>query len=237
MPAPFRVAFSTRLGGVSEGSFASLNLGLATDDSETAVLENRTRLLAALEADVSRASMCRQVHGATVSRGVPTGIDKPYEHPERDGVWTDGRMQPLVVLSADCVPVALCRPGTMPAVAAVHAGWRGLLGGVVDAAARALESTTLIASIGPAIGRCCYEVSSDLAGEFRARFGRDVASGNQVDLVLSARRALEGAGVTVVETVDLCTACDSRLFFSHRRDAGTTGRQGLVAFIEDTDTM
>jgi len=233
VPSPFRIAFSTRIGGVSTGAFASLNLGLATDDKDVAVLDNRERLLAALDADVTRAAMCRQVHGATVSRASATGIHEPYEHPERDGLWTDRSMEPVVVLSADCVPVALCRPGTRPAIAAVHAGWRGLLAGVLEATVDALESTALVASIGSAIGRCCYDVSRDLAGQFSARFGRDVTRKSQLDLALSARRALEQAGVRTIQNVDLCTACNPKLFFSHRRDAGVTGRQGLVAFIEE----
>lgn len=232
VPGPYRVAFSTRQGGVSFGAFSSLNLGLATEDEEPAVLENRKRLLHALRADVTRASMCRQIHGATVTKASPTGIGERHDHPERDGLWTDRSGEPVVVLSADCVPVALCRTTREPAIAAVHAGWRGLLSGVVEAAVEALGSTALMASIGPAIGRCCYDVSDELAGRFSARFGRDVVSGTRLDLALSARRQLEQAGVASIDDVGLCTACNPGLFFSHRRDAGVTGRQGLVALIE-----
>ena len=232
LPTPFRVAFSTRVGGVSEGPYASLNLGLLTDDRPDAVFENRRRLLASAGVGAERASMCRQVHGARVTRAEGGGIAAPHEHPERDGVWTDRAGEAVVVLSADCLPIALCRGGPQPAIAAVHAGWRGLLGGVLDAAVRELGSAALHAALGPAIGRCCYEVGSEVAGPFRARFGADVARAGHLDLRLAARLALEQLGVEKIETVDLCTACDEGRFFSHRRDGGVTGRQGLVAYIE-----
>ena len=231
-PAPFRVEFATRIGGVSEGAFASLNLGLLTDDEPRAVFQNRERLLAGLGVDAARGSMCRQVHGNVVTQAEPTGIDSAREHPVRDGVWTEGANEPVVVLSADCVPIALCRPGRRPAVAAVHAGWKGLLAGVIEAGVAALASAELHASIGPAIGPCCYEVGMDVAERFGARFGRDVVRDRQLDLPLAARRALEALGVREIETIDACTACDEQRFFSHRRDNGRTGRQGLVAFIE-----
>ena len=178
--------------------------------------------------------MCRQVHGARVTQADAAGIDTPREHPERDGVWTDRALDPVVVLSADCMPISLCRTtGARPAVAAVHAGWRGVLAGVIEAGVTALDSSQLYASIGPAIGPCCYEVGADLAEQFSARFGSDVVRAGHLDLPLAARRVLEGLGVREIETIDACTACDEERFFSHRRDNGRTGRQGLVAFIEN----
>ena len=182
--------------------------------------------------DAKRASMCRQVHGTTVTRAERLGIEAPRSHPERDGVWTDRAEEAVMVLSADCLPIALCRAGPKPAIAAVHAGWRGLLAGVVQSAAEALGSTELHASIGPGIGVCCYEVGAEVAEPFRDRFGTDVTRGRHLDLKVAARRALEELGVAEVHTVDACTSCDQTLFFSHRRDRGRTGRQGLVAFIE-----
>jgi len=232
-PAPFRVEFTTRVGGVSSGPFESLNLGLMTEDEPEAVLENRKRLMSALGVDAARASMCRQVHGARVTDAEGAGIDTPRSHPERDGVWTDRALEPVVVLSADCVPIALCRNDPRPAVAAVHAGWRGLLAGVIEAAVDALGSSRLHASVGPAIGACCYEVGSEVADPFSARFGRGVVHGGHVDLQAAARCALEELGVPEIETISACTACDQTRFFSHRRDNGRTGRQGLVAFIEN----
>lgn len=233
VPAPFRAAFSTRRGGVSDGDFSSLNLGLLTDDDAASVLENRRRLLSSLGVDPGLAAMCRQVHGAVVTKADPIGVDTPAHHPERDGVWTDRPGEAVMVLSADCVPIVLCRRGERPAVAAVHAGWRGLLADVVGSAVAALGSNDLHASIGPAIGPCCYEVGVDVAEPFRDRFGAEVVRAESVDLHLAARRALNDLGVSDVETIDVCTACDAGRFFSHRRDRGRTGRQGLVAFIEN----
>lgn len=236
LPAPFRAAFATRKGGVSEGAFSSLNLGLMTEDDPGAVFENRERLLAGLGVDATRASMCRQMHGTTVSRADALGVERPREHPERDGVWTDQPREPLLVLSADCLPIALCRAGSPPAIAAVHAGWRGLIDGVLESACTSLGDGRLAASIGPSIGPCCYEVGDEVAGPFAARFGSDVMQGRKLDLRLAARRALEPLGVAQIETIDVCTACDQRRFFSHRRDEGRTGRQGLVVFIEEGST-
>ena len=233
VPGPYRVAFSTRTGGASEDAYASLNLGLRTDDRPEAVFENRRRLFRGLGVDPSRASMRRQVHGNVVARAHAAGVEAARDHPEGDGVWTDRPMEPVLVLSADCVPIALCRQGSSPAVAAVHAGWRGLIGGVLDSAIASLGTAALHASIGPSIGPCCYEVGSEVAEPFRARFGHGVTSGRQLDLRAAARRALEALGVRQITTIDECTACEEDRFFSHRRDQGQTGRQGLVAFIEN----
>ena len=219
---------------MSEGHYSSLNLGLSTEDEESAVLENRMRLLRSIGGDPTRASMCRQVHGSTITRADAAGIHEPRGHPESDGLWTDRVGEAVVVLSADCLPIALCRLGEHPAVAAVHAGWRGIVGGVIEAAVDTLGSGDIVGVIGPGIGRCCYETGTDIALQFSERFGQDVVtSGNRLDLALCARRALEHAAVQIVDTVERCTSCEDRMFFSHRRDNGVTGRQGLVALIED----
>ena len=108
----------------------------------------------------------------------------------------------------------------------LHCGWRGLAAGIVDRGVEAVEARA--AAIGPGIGRCCYEVGDDILARF-AGLGEDVASGRMLDLVVVTRRLLARAGVTEVESSDLCTSCEPELFFSHRRDRGRTGRQaGLV---------
>jgi copper oxidase (laccase) domain-containing protein len=128
--------------------------------------------------------------------------------------------------------VAIVRAnGDAPAVAALHVGWRGLLAGIVVEAVAGLGGGTLAAAIGPAIGPCCYEVGPDVAEPFRERFGADVVRGGRLDLWASSEQALHAAGIADVHRTDLCTACNSELFFSHRRDAGRTGRQGMIALV------
>ena len=138
---------------------------------------------------------------------------------------------PLLVLTADCLPIVLLRTHGTPAVAVLHAGWRGLLAGVVDNGVKALGGGGLAAAIGPAIGPCCYEVGEEVAAPFRAAFGADVVRGRNLDLWSAAERALRAGGCAQVDRVDLCTSCNPDRFFSHRRDDGVTGRQGVLACI------
>ena len=232
-PGPYRVAFSTRIGGVSEGSFTSLNLGILTEDDPARVVENRTRLCDAVDTDPDGATMAWQRHGSTVTRAQPRGIVTPgtvYAH--CDGLWTDEPGRGMLLLTADCMPIAIARgEGCRPALGILHAGWRGLLAGIVATSVRALGSRRLSAAIGPSIGPCCYEVGEEVATPFREAFGDDVVRDGKLDLWTSAERALRAAGVEHVDRFDLCTACESERFFSHRRDHGKTGRQGVIAYV------
>jgi len=166
-----------------------------------------------------------QRHSATVHRA------RAGARGERgDGLWTDEPGLPVLAMSADCLPLALARTdGTAPAVAVLHAGWRGLLAGIVDAGVAALGDGPLAAAVGPAIGPCCYEVRGDVAVPFRARFGRDIVRDGKLDLWRAAELALTEAGVTQVERTDICTSCHPELFFSHRRDGKPRGVQGVLA--------
>jgi YfiH family protein len=226
----YRVAFSTRAGGVSEGPYASLNLGTLTDDDPENVVENRGRLCAAVGADPGSATMAWQVHGARVVRADGRGVARPGTPLERcDGLWTDEPGRALMLLTADCLPVALARANGTPRLAALHVGWRGLLAGIVEAGVEALGEGPLRAALGPAIGPCCYEVGDEVAAPFRERFGEDVLAGRNLDLPAATERVLRAAGVESVEIVRRCASCEEGLFFSHRRDRGRTGRQGIVA--------
>ena len=167
-------------------------------------------------ADPDLLSWPRQVHGARVVRANGRGE-------EADAIWTDEPGVGLVVVTADCLPIALVRTAGAPAVCLVHAGWRGLADGVVEAAVAALGGP-IAAFVGPGIGPCCYEVGPDVA----ERFGNN---GRTLDLRAIAERALRDAGVHEVTRVDACTSCDEERFFSHRRDRGRTGRQGALAYI------
>ena len=217
-----RAAFSTRLGGVSAPPFDSLNLGLLTDDAEEAVLENRRRLAAALGFEPDKVVFARQVHGTRLIEHP----DQSHDVVEADGhVVRESGLAPLVFV-ADCLPVALQGPG---GVAMVHAGWRGLAGGIVAAGAEAVEATS--AAIGPGIGPCCYEAGDEVLDAF-ADLGDGVADGRMLDLPEVARRLLVRAGVEQVESAGLCTSCEPELFYSHRRDDGRTGRQAGIAWLE-----
>ena len=224
-PGPYVVAFSTRRGGVSGPPFDTLNLGRLTEDDPEHVAENRRRLCADVGTGPDELRFGRQVHGAVVRRAAGRG--EPG-----DGLWTDTAGEPLLVFTADCLPVALVRTnGGPPAVAALHVGWRGLLAGILGAAVSTLGGGKLSAAIGPGIGACCYEVGPDVAERFRARFGGDVVRSGRLDLWTSAERALGETGIADVHRIDLCTACNPALFYSHRRDAGRTGRQGMIALV------
>ena len=136
---PYRVAFSTRIGGVSEGAFASLNLGVYTEDDPDRVRENRRRLCAEVGIEPETATMAWQYHSAEVVKADGRGIVTPGLEFERcDGLWTDEPGRGLMLLTADCLPIAIARTSGAPAVAALHAGWRGLLAGIVESGAAAL---------------------------------------------------------------------------------------------------
>lgn len=226
-PGPYAVAFSTRRGGISEGPFASLNLGRATEDDPGSVDENRRRLCDEVGAAPGLLAINYQHHSATVNRGIAGERGR-----RGDGLWTDEPGVPLLALGADCLPIVLARAnGAAPALAVLHAGWRGLLAGIVGAGAKALGGGRLAAAVGPGIGPCCYEVGPDVAEHFSVAFGADVVQKGKLDLWSAAERALRAAGCVQVERTDLCTACHPELFFSHRRDAGLTGRQGVVAVV------
>ena len=226
-PGPYEVAFSTREGGVSEGPYASLNLGRATADEPERVNENRRRLCAEVGAEPDALAMNYQHHSADVLRARAGSRD---EH--GDGIWTDERGLPVLALAADCLPIALARGnGSQPALALLHAGWRGLLEGIVPAGVSVLGRGTVAAAVGPAIGPCCYEVGEDVADRFRRAFGFGLYRHGRLDLWTAADRALRAAGCVRVDRVDLCTACSPERFFSHRRDEGITGRQGVIGCI------
>jgi polyphenol oxidase len=227
------VAFTTRQGGVSEGSFASLNLGFATPDPAAGVAENRRRALAAAGADPLRAQALRQRHGDHVveAGAVAAGsyLDAATAWPEGDALATSQPGVPLVAHGADCLTAALVGPGASLAV--VHAGWRGLVAGVLEAAAERV-GPGFAAAVGPGAGACCYAVGEDVAGALRARFGEDVVIQGRADLAACAGRALERAGAASISLAGLCTICDAGRFHSHRRDGAGSGRQAVIAYLE-----
>jgi polyphenol oxidase len=236
----WRLAFGTRLGGVSEGPFESLNISLAVGDDPAAVFRNRARYLGAQGLDLDDVVVPGQVHGVTAclvgdaergrgARSRETVID------DTDALLTQTAGLPLLVSFADCVPVFLAAelPAGGAAVALAHAGWRGMLAGVIREAATALRGlgTLTAAVVGPSIGPCCFAVGDEVGSALEARFPGAWRDGH-VDLWACAAQELASAGLPpqVVTNPRLCTSCDRR-FYSHRRDRGLTGRQAAVAWV------
>tara|TARA_R110002110_G_scaffold245617_3_gene461959 strand:- start:201 stop:998 length:798 start_codon:yes stop_codon:yes gene_type:complete len=250
-PAPDEVSalVTTREGGDSNGPWQGLNLGDHVGDDPLAVQANRATLQRALPAGTS-VQWLRQVHGTTVVRASRSGAV-----PEADACWTDEPGIACAVLTADCLPVLFCDHAAS-VVAAAHAGWRGLCGGVLEATVAALpvDPGELLAWLGPAIGPTAFEVGPEVrdayiaaAGAGAARAGVADARGAAspvveveaafapsprlgrflLDLYALARIRLHKAGVGAVHGGGLCTLSDPRCFFSYRRD-GTTGRMASL---------
>ena len=222
-----RGLFTTRRGGVSAGPYASLNLGLWTDDDPDATAENRARVAAAAGVAPDRVLHGRQVHGATVRRATgPTG-----EPREEDGQATALADAAALVVGADCLPVLLVSDG---AVAALHCGWGGLARGILAEGVTALRELgaggPVAAAIGPGARGCCYEVGEERHAVFAGVPGARAGERN-LDLPAVARYRLAESGAGEIHDTGLCTICaGEELFFSHRRDAGVTGRQAGVAW-------
>jgi YfiH family protein len=232
-PANVRAAVTTRTGGVSVGPYAELNLGAHVGDDPHAVAENRRRVREALGLP-AEPTWLNQVHGTRV---VDAGAYA--EPPTADAVLSRAPGDVCVVLTADCLPVLLCdEAGTC--VAAVHAGWRGLVGGVLEVTVAALERLpqALMAWLGPAIEQSAFEVGEEVYAQFVARdpknaegFVRNDRGRWQADLYALARVELARLGVTRVYGGGFSCFADADRFFSYRRD-GKTGRMGTFVWLE-----
>ena len=207
------IFFFTRLGGVSEPPYDSLNVSKKVCDAPGAVDENLSLIRAAMAG--RPAAWVRQVAGDSVVR-----ISEPGFAGEADALVTAEPDLCLSVAVADCVPVALVGEQE---VGMVHSGWRGTLAGVSGKAADRLSGSRVRAYIGPSIRRCCYEVSEELAAKFAMEFGEDVVSGRNLSLQDAIRHDLERVGVEV-DDLGLCSGCRPDLFYSHRKQGPLTGR-------------
>jgi YfiH family protein len=230
-PAHVRAVITTRNGGVSAGAYASFNLGRSTGDDPKAVAENRGRLRALLPEEPR---WLKQVHGARVLRA-----EEVSDFPEADASVAVERATVCAIQVADCLPILFTdRGGTV--VAAAHAGWRGLAGGVIDNTVAEMSRAgvaraDVFAHIGPGIGPHAFEVGDDVYQAFTAgdadastAFKRHTPGKWLADLPALARRALARAGVENVYGGDVCTYSDPARFYSYRREK-VTGRMG--AFI------
>ncbi len=234
--------FSTRIGGVSGGPYASLNLGslakTTAPDDNTSVAENFRRLRAALGTQRLKRVEVNQVHGCAVWRPADKPV-RPADAPCADAIVSDRPDAMLTIRTADCVPILLA-DGTGQRVAAVHAGWRGLVAGVIVQTLRELDrawgvsSSQVVAAIGPCISAAHFEVGEEVAAAFERIGLVEVidrgAHKPHIDLVAAARAQLIAAGVPLgeIDVTDRCTWRDADEFFSHRRDQGVTGRMAAV---------
>ncbi len=243
----------SRAGGLSRGAFESLNLGMRTDDDYDAVVDNRAQLSLITSAFPDLLTFAQQVHGASVA--VVTGDligsgagDADTAIPDTDAMVTNIPDVPLVVLVADCCPVAFFDP-VAGAVGIAHAGWRGTAAGI---AAETINKMTaefgsdpadIIVGIGPSIGPCCYQVGEEVVDQLEVAypdladrvFDRTRGAKPYFDLWQANRMIIGGAGLqdSNIETAGLCTVCHQDTFFSHRADGGNTGRFGALIMLHD----
>jgi len=248
LPPGFRHGFTTRGGGVSRAPYDTLNVGAKWGDARADVVENRRRIERAAGGALFLAT---QVHGAAVTC-VAAGDDRArVAGVEADALCASDAALPLAVFVADCIPALIADPRT-GAFAAVHAGWRGTVAGVLPAAVRALgerfgaRPEDLRVALGPAIGPCCFEVGPEVVAAVEAAVPGARAAGvivdpqpahgrkARVDLKRANVVLLGAAGVPAgaIDAGPECTSCDRGRFFSFRRDGGRTGQH--VAFIART---
>lgn len=225
-----RHGFSTRLGGVSVGSYAAMNLARNVGDDPAAVAENHRRFAAAVGYDPGRLFEASQVHGARALRvdGATVAALRPEE---ADALVASTAGDAVGVRVADCVPVLLASPGGAT-VAAAHAGWRGVTRGVLAATVAAMGAPAgeLRAAVGPCIGACCFEVGEEVAEEIAAASAPGVVvratagARPTVDLRAAVAAQLAALGVVAVEQVGGCTRCEAARYHSYRRDGKASGR-------------
>ena len=226
--AGVRHAFFSRQGGVSAGTYASLNCGFGAGDVEERVAINRTRAMDRLDLDSGSLVTLRQSHTAIAI--VVEGGFAPGQAPVADGMATRTAGLVLGILAADCAPVLLVDVEAR-VIGAAHAGWRGAKAGIVEATVGAMarlgaRPERIVAGIGPCIGLASYEVGPEFRAEFIAESGaNDVffapsspAGRFRFDLAGYVRSRLEGLGIAEAEDLGLDTCSDARRFFSHRRN-------------------
>jgi YfiH family protein len=235
-------AFTTRLGGVSEGAFASLNIAMHRGDSDENVKRNYEILADALDFDPNNLVLTRQTHSnivRIVTKSDAQGLDH-RNYPECDALITNDAGCALVVFTADCTPILLYDP-IMGAVGAAHAGWRGTAADIAGKTVRKMVSEfgckpeNIRAAIGPNIGFCCFETDRDVPDAIIATFGREAerfirktGEKYRVDLKSVNALALRRAGVENIEVSEDCTMCAPDRFWSHRVTGVNRGSQGAI---------
>ncbi len=235
-------AFTGRMGGISRGAFAGLNLTLHRGDAPENVRENYGLLAAALGFDVQKLVLSHQIHSdlvRPVTAADALGLDH-HRYPECDGLITNTPGVSLCIFTADCTPILLHDPLT-GAVGAIHAGWRGTARDIAGKAVRAMTAAygcdpkNIRAAIGPNIGFCCFQTDGDVPeaileafGPAAERFIRREGEKCYVDLKAVNALALSRAGVESIERSDSCTLCRPDRYFSHRHQGPARGSQGAI---------
>jgi len=241
IPAPH--AFTTRLGGVSEGYLGSLNLGMHRGDKPENVAENYRILGKALGFSPENLVLANQIHTDIVRVVTKTdclGSLSHRDYPECDALVTNTPGIALTVFTADCTPILFCDPVT-GAVGAAHAGWRGTAAGIAAKTVEAMvrhfgcDPANIHAAIGPNLGQCHFETDLDVPAAITANYGDEVLpyirqKGEKYfpDLKAINALSLRKAGVRHIEISDACTWCESQRFWSHRVTKGDRGSQGAV---------
>lgn len=242
-------AFSTRLGGVSEGKFSTMNFTFTRGDNPEHVMENYRRMAEALEVDMDRMVLSWQTHTTTVRRieaaDAGKGMKKERDYQDVDGLITNVAGITLVTFYADCVPLYLLDPVNR-AIGLSHSGWRGTVNrmgkATVDAMGReyGTKPEDVIACIGPSICQDCFEVGGEVVQEFRKAFDnrywaelsyKKGSGKHQLNLWRANQIVFEEAGVRRenIHTTDICTHCNPQLLFSHRTAGNERGN--LAAFL------
>ena len=237
--------FSTRKGGVSPAPFDSLNLRTGCDDSHENLAENYRRFCAVIGMDAERVVLAKQVHETTVrlctAKDAGKGLWSERDY-TADALITNETNLPLAVFSADCGIILLHDPA-VPCIGAVHAGWRGCAGGIVEKAVRAMAETfgaapaRIRAAVGPCIGQCCFETDADVPEAMLAALGQSAEGCIEktgakwhVDLAGLNRLWLLRSGLTEahIDMAHVCTGCHPELYWSHRKMGEARGVQGAM---------
>jgi len=246
-----RIVMTTRIGGLSRDPYDSLNLAFHVDDVQERVRLNRLKLMSCVGRGLLDPVVGEQVHGIRVQTVGELHAGTRWQSREHALAGTDALVTvtprlPLVTLVADCAPVALIDP-VQEVAAVIHAGWRGLAGGILDCTMTALADTwgsqpsDLVTWTGPTIGPCCYEVGPEVAEHFPSAVLPRAGDRSSLDLRCAIHYRLTAAGVQAENAsgLDLCTSCNPELFYSHRRATRygqlTTGRQALLLWLEGHD--
>lgn len=242
--------FSTRIGGVSQGIYESLNLGFTRGDDPEKVAENYRRFFSAVDCNPSQFVMTNQVHGDVV-RAVTTADLQSHFYPhegykpqdfEADGLITDLPGVALVIFGADCLPILFHDP-VRRVIAACHAGWRGTASGIAERVVEKMafygcKPEDIRAALGPAIGQCCFETHEDVPNAMTSALGVSVTpyirpgepGKFHVDLkgINQMRLTRKGLLPEHIDCTDHCTACDANRYWSHRVTQGQRGSQAAV---------
>ena len=242
-------AFSARFGGISQGDYDSLNLAMHVGDVQNDVFENRLRLAAALDVDIEKICTAEQIHGENIYRVKSSDAGRGIHEyssaiPETDALITNEPHLPLMMCFADCVPIMFLDADN-GAIGVAHGGWKGTVKHIAEKTLLKMreefgtDPARCLAAIGPSIGPCCFLVGDDVAGQFRRAFPGhekdiifDHSDGVHIDLWAANRLQLVDVGMQEnnIECADVCTSCNSEVYYSYRQNGGITGR--LAAIIE-----